>query len=264
MATHHGLFSPAMMILGQATVGSTFLLTSPRRRLLKSLFRFPVGEHNVGWRREIWPFQWRIAISWLCGYFTYQLFNPVLFAYQGPIVAGRMGMSLSIVSSIGAVAIAWMNTKASPFGNLIARGEIAALDKLFFRTLWQSTLLLAAGALAFILVLLIVVSRFPKFGLRVLPPWAVALLLLTTIMTHVVFSEALYLRAHKREPFLLLSVIGAILLATATLLLGRFWGANAVTVGYFMITAAFGLPWGTYVFLTKKREWHNESMGAKA
>jgi hypothetical protein len=264
MATHHGLFSPAMMILGQATVGSIFLLLSPRRRLLKNLLFFPVGEHNVDWRHEIWPFQWRIAISWLCGYFLFQLFNPVLFAYQGPIAAGRMGMSLSIASSIGAVAVAWMNTKASPFGNLIARGEIAALDKLFFRTLWQSTLLLTAGASAFILVLVAVGHRFPKFAMRLLPPWAVALLLLTTIMNHVLFSEALYLRAHKREPLLLQTIVGAVLLATSTLLLGRFWGANAVTVGYFAITAVFGLPTGTYIFLTRRREWHGESMGAKA
>lgn len=29
------------------------------------------------WWTELWPFQWRIAISWLSGYFMFQLFNPV-------------------------------------------------------------------------------------------------------------------------------------------------------------------------------------------
>ena len=263
MATHHGLFSPAMMILGQATVGLTFLLSSPRRHLLKGLLVYKVGEHFVGWRQEIWPFQWRIAISWLCGYFIFQLFNPVLFAYQGPVAAGRMGMSLSIASSIGAVAIAWMNTKASPFGTLIARGEIKRLDALFFRTLWQSTALLAVGATSFFLVLMVAGSSFPKLAMRVLPPWALALLLLTTIMNHVVFSEALYLRAHKREPFLIQAVMVAILLGCATLVLGRYWGANAVTVGYFMIGGVFGLVSGTYIFLSKRREWHNQSIGTR-
>ncbi|GAC1422680.1 MAG: hypothetical protein NVSMB62_18610 [Acidobacteriaceae bacterium] len=259
MALHHGLFSPAMLILGQAAVGAGFLLMGSRRSMLKQLLAHATGEHRIGWRREIWPFQWRIAISWLCGYFIFQLFNPVLFAFQGPISAGRMGMSLSIASSIGAVAIAWMNTKASPFGNLIARGEIKELDTLFFRTLWQSTVLLAAGASAFFVVLLIVESRLPRYASRVLPPWAFGLLLLTTIMNHVVFCEALYLRAHKREPFLGITIIAAILLAAATLVLGKVWGANAVTVGYFAITAIFGLPSGTYIFLTKRREWHSQT-----
>jgi hypothetical protein len=260
MVTHHGLFSPAMVILGQATVGLIFLFTAPRRTLLKNLFFHSVGDHEVGWRSEIWPFQWRIAISWLCGYFIFQLFNPVLFAYQGPVAAGRMGMSLSIASSLSAVAMAWMNTKASPFGNMIAKGEITALDRLFFRTLRQSTILLALATMTFFLCLLLADNMFPRFATRVLPPWSFALLLLTTIMNYVVFSEALYLRAHKREPFLLQSVIVAVLLGTSTMFLGRAWGANAVTVGYFIV-GVLGLLSGTYIFVTKKREWHVHESG---
>lgn len=259
MITHHGLFSPAMMILGQALMGLSFLLTSPQRKLLKGLLVFPVGQNGVGWRSEIWPFQWRIAISWLCGYFIFQLFNPVLFAFQGPVAAGRMGMSLSIAASIGSVAMAWMNTKASPFGSLVARGEIKALDTLFFRTLWQSTLLLIGGASAFFLALLAIDHSFPKFAMRVLTPWTFALLLLTTIMNHVVFSEALYLRAHKREPFLIQAIIVSILLGGTTFLLGKFSGVNAVTVGYFAIGGVFGLASGTYIFIAKRRDWHGSS-----
>lgn len=260
MATHHGLFSPAMVILGQASVGLGFLLMSNRRRLLRSLLTFPVGEHLVGWRTEIWPFQWRIAISWLCGYFIFQLFNPVLFAYQGPVAAGRMGMSLSIASSIGGVALAWMSTKASPFGNLVARGDFTQLDKLFFRTLWQSTALLIACGSTFLFVLTVFGRSFPKLAMRMLPPWAFALLLLTGIMNHIVFSEAFYLRAHKREPFLQQTVAVAITLCFSTFLLGKYSGANAVTVGYFLTALLIGFPWGTYVFISKRKEWHGAQL----
>jgi hypothetical protein len=93
----------------------------------------------------------------------------------------------------------------------------------------------------------------------VLPPWAFAFLLLATIMNHIVFSEALYLRAHKREPFLGQTIVAAILLSFSTFLLGKYWGANAVTVGYFAICALFGLPSATYIFITKRREWHDQS-----
>jgi hypothetical protein len=256
LATHHGLYSPAMLILGQGTVQLVFVSKANLRRMLTSLLYHPVGRNSVGWRDEIWPFQWRIAITWLSSYFISQLFNPILFIYQGPIAAGRMGMSLSIASSIGTVGLAWMSTKASPFGNMVARGEIPALDRLFFRTLWQSTFLLATVAVGFFLCLVIAEHSFPKIAMRVLPPWALALLLLTTVMNHVGFSEALYLRAHKREPFLLQALVVAIVITISTLLLGRFWGANAVTVGYFVIAGLFGLPWGTYIFVTKRREWY--------
>jgi hypothetical protein len=264
LATHHGLFSPAMVILGQVTVGLVYLFYSHVGRLLKNLLLYPAGENYVGWRSEIWPFQWRIAISSLSGYFIFCLFSPVLFAYQGPVAAGRMGMSLSIATALGGVAMAWMSTKASPFGNMIARGDIAALDKLFFRTLWQSTVLLITGAIAFFVALLIGGHWVPRFALRLLPPWAFALLLLTTIINHVVFCEGLYLRSHKREPFLATSVILAILVGCVTFPLAKFWGANAVVVGYFIVGGLICLGLGTYVFVTKRREWHGAFSEMKA
>lgn len=256
LATHHGLFSPAMVILGQVTVGFIYLLYAHVGRLLKNLLHCPVGNDRVRWRSEIWPFQWRIAISWLCGYFIFSLFNPVLFAYQGPVAAGRMGMSLAISTALGGIAMAWMSTKASPFGNLIARGDIGALDKLFFRTLWQSTVLLTIGATILFAALLVGRHWTPRLAIRLLHPWAFALLLLTTIINHVVFSEALYLRAHKREPFLWTSIVLAILVGCATFPLARYWGTNGVVVGYFILGGLLSLGLGTYVFVARRREWH--------
>jgi uncharacterized membrane protein len=264
MLSHHGLYSAAMVILGQVAVGLAYLLFSRHRRLLKNLLLYPVREHFVGWRREIWPFQWRIAISWICGYFIFQLFSPVLFAYQGPVAAGQMGMSLNIATAVGSVALAWMNTKASPFGAMVARGQFVELDRLFFRTLWQSTILLAIGAGIFFLALLIGEHDFPKLATRVLPPWAFSLLLLTTIINHVLYSEALYLRAHKQEPFLIQAIISAFVIGCSTFLLAKYCGVNAVVVGLFVQGVIVGLPSGTYIFVTKRRQWHNIHAGATA
>jgi hypothetical protein len=108
------------------------------------------------------------------------------------------------------------------------------------------------------MALLLVGRIYPNFAVRVLPPWAFALLLLTTIMNHVVASEALYLRSHKREPFLWQSVAVAVLLGSATLFLGKFSGAGAVTVGYFVVGGLISLASGTYIFTAKRREWHGE------
>jgi O-antigen/teichoic acid export membrane protein len=259
MIVHHGLYAPAMLILGQVTVSLGYLLFSDHRRLLAGLMRHRVGGHTVGWRTEIWPFQWKIALSWICGYFIYQIFSPVLFAFQGPVAAGRMGMSLNLATGIGSIAMAWMNTKASPFGQLVARREYQALDRLFFRTLWQSTLLLVFGALLFLFLLWLYGNHVPKFSTRLLPEWAIALLLLQTIMNHIVYSEALYLRCHKEEPFVGVSAASAVLVAGLTYVLGRYWGADAVVVGLVLQGLIFSLPSGTYLFLTRRRAWHRQS-----
>jgi hypothetical protein len=256
LATHHGLFSPAMVILGQVTVGLVFLFYSHVGRLLKNLLIYRVGENYVGWRSEIWQFQWRIALSTLSGYFIFNVFNPLLFAYQGPIAAGRMGLSLTVSGAVGVVAMAWMNTKASPFGNLVARNEIDTLDRLFFRTLWQSTILCAIGTVVLFVFFIAGSSSYPKLAARFLTPWAFGLLLLTVVINQVIFSEALYLRAHKQEPFLGPSVAGAFITFGTSWVLAKFWGANAVALGSFLTTALIGLPWGTYIFVTMRRQWH--------
>src|SRR6266567_4716494 len=78
LVSHHGLFAPATIICANA-IGAIVWL-SRKRSLLLSLLRFKPGPNRIGWMKEVWPFQWRIALSWLCGYFIFQLFNHVLFA----------------------------------------------------------------------------------------------------------------------------------------------------------------------------------------
>ena len=64
---------------------------------LKSLFDVPVNS-KIQYFKEIFPFQWRIALSWMSGYFIFQLFNPVLFAFSGAEAAGHMGMTLTVLT----------------------------------------------------------------------------------------------------------------------------------------------------------------------
>ncbi len=254
LVLHHGLFAPAAVIGGQALTGGFFLYS--QRKLLLPLLRHRTSEGLVSWRHEIWPFQWKIATSWLSGYFIFQLFNPVLFAYRGSAEAGKMGMSLSISAALSTVAIAWISTKASPFGNLIARGDFATLDRIFFRTLVQSSALLLCGAIVLLAALALAEIYLPHVSARVLPLPLFAILLLTVCLNHIVFSEAVYLRAHKQEPFLAVSILVGVLTAASTIFTGRHWGTSGVTIGYFFTSGVVGVALGTAIFMTKRREWH--------
>lgn len=254
LAMHHGLFAPAMIMLGNAGVASIWLYQ--RRGLLLPLMRYKPGEYQIHWMREVWPFQWRIAVSWLSGYFIFQLFSPVLFAYKGAVAAGQMGMSLSIAGALQSVSISWISTKSAPFGSLIARKEYSALDTLFFRALWQSMAVCAAGAFFICAVAVYLNWANLHFAQRILGPTSLGLLLLGAILNTIIFAEALYLRAHKQEKFLLNSILGAIFTACSTYYLGRQYGALGIVVGNLMIGLFFGLPFGTYVFLKYRRIWH--------
>ncbi len=255
LACHRGLFAPAMMILGTAATALVFLYQ--RRRFLLDLLRHDPGQHRIQWGVEVWPFQWKIAVSWLCGYFIFQVFTPALFAFRGPIAAGQMGMSLNIATALQGVAISWVNTKSAPFGRMIARKDYRLLDHTFFRALRQSLGVCFTGALLFLAGAAWLNHAHLPFAHRLLAPLPLALLLCTPIVTIAVFSEALYLRAHKQEKFLWNSAITASLTVASTLLLGRRYGATGMTAGYLAIMV-ISLGLGTLTFTKYRTLWHSE------
>ena len=260
---HRGLFAPGCMILGQAAMGAALVWT--KRDLLLPLLRHATAAFRIDWHAEVWPFQWRIAVSWLAGYLTAQLFNPILMSFRGPVEAGQMGMSLNVCGTLSSMAIAWMNTKASPFGRMIARKDYETLDRTFFRALWQST---AAAVLACSIVWLAFAYLHLRgvrvhgilLASRLLPPLPLALLFFGTVGNIVVFAEALYLRAHKQEKFMVNSIAGALYTAPLAYLLGRwhspYGGAWGIAAAYAVGTLLIGLGYGTYTFLRWRRIWH--------
>jgi hypothetical protein len=254
LATHFGLFAPSMIMGGTALTSIVWLFG--RRRFLLGLLTYRPGPNRIHWRVEVWPFQWRIAISWMCGYFIFQIFNPVLFAFKGPIAAGQMGMSLNVTAALQGVAVSWINTKSAPFGAMVARKEYAKLDHIFFRTLRQSIVVHMIGALAVWFSIIYINHAQIPLSQRLLSPVPFAFLLAATNINIAVFAEALYLRAHKREKFLLNSIFTALLAGSSTFFLGKLYGAQGMVIGYLAVTVCVSLGMGTRSFIKYRRIWH--------
>ena len=247
IASGHGLYAPAMVNFGVAGVGAALLIS--RRKLLLGLMRFAVGPHAVSWRAEVWPFQWKIAVSWLASYLTLQIFTPILFAFRGPLEAGRMGLSLSIVTYIPFLALCWITPKAAPFGRLVTLGRLGELDAMFFRALRQALALASTIAAVCLLVVVVVQSLLPKIGQRMEPAGIFVLLAAAAVSSFVVQGMAVYLRSFKREPYLAQSTGTAVLTTTLALLTARRWGAPAIAVDYFLVSGVIGLAWAVGIFL---------------
>ncbi len=231
------------------------------RRYLAFLGSFfkPATDEQMDWWREIWPMQWRIALSWLSGYFVFSLFTPVLFRYHGPIAAGQMGMTWTLVSALSGISSTWVLTKAPRFGLLIARKQYADLDRLFFRAAAASLALASAGAAAVWLVIYGLYALGHPLASRLLPPVPSALFLIATVLMQVSVPQSTYLRAHKREPFLGLSVVSGVMIGLSTWLLGRWYGATGMAAGYLAVVA-LGVPTGTFIWYRCRAEWHQDRM----
>lgn len=229
------------------------------RKLLLAIWRVPLTD-RVNYRKEIFPYQWKIALSWVSGYFIFQLFNPVLFATEGAVVAGQMGMTLQALNGIQSLSLSWITTKVPLFSGLIAQREYQQLDSIFNRTLKQSVSI--NGLLLLVMLLgIFVIRQFHivigsmDLGNRFLPYLPMILMMIPLFINQFVSSWATYLRCHKQEPFLVNSIVSGILCCLSTTLLGKYFGVLGITGGYCFIVFVLSF-WGYWIFVTKKREWH--------
>ncbi|MGH9740501.1 MAG: hypothetical protein ACRD4X_18230 [Candidatus Acidiferrales bacterium] len=249
LAAGHGLYAPAMVMLGYTGVAAVFIWT--RRRLLLGLLRYKAGDHAVSWRREVWSFQWQIAVSWLCAYFTMQVFTPLLFAFRGPVEAGQMGMSLSIVGYLFILALAWTSTKAAPFGQMVSGGRLSELREYFFRTFRQSSAVLVGMSVACEAGIIGLHYVVPRLAARMVAPWVFGVLILGTGGRFAVQTMAIYLRSFKREPFLVQSIVVATLTLLFALAVVRAWGSAGLAVVYLFCTGIVGVVLAVRTF----RSW---------
>ncbi len=125
-----------------------FVFRTSLWRLIYNLLQTKVTE-VISYMKEIFPYQWKIALSWVSGYFIFQLFNPVLFATEGPVVAGQMGMTLQVLNAIQAFAMSWQNTKIPLYSGLIEMNNYGELDRVFNKTLKQMLFVCAALLVTF-------------------------------------------------------------------------------------------------------------------
>jgi O-antigen/teichoic acid export membrane protein len=151
--------------------------------------------------------------------------------------------------------LAWMTTKAAPFGSLIAKKETPELDRLFFRSLRQSLSLFAGAATLVLIGVLAAPYVLPKISQRI-EDWPIfLLLLLTALSSHVVQSEAIYLRAHKCEPFLVQSLVIALCTGASVVVFAKVSGALGVSLAYFVVLGVAGVISATAIFKSKRSEW---------
>lgn len=241
---------------GISLLSLIFLVSlTPFPKLFKNIYKIKIVD-RIRYKEEIFPYQWKIALSWISGYFIFQLFNPVIFAFEGAAVAGQMGMTLAALNAILSLILSWTSTKIPMWSSFIANNDYSGLDRSFFSTLKQSSLISILLLGCFLLFLIGLHYLNVPVIHRFLPLGMIALLATTIISSNVVNSFATYLRCHKKEPFLVLSVIVGLFSALSIFITIRIWGVNGVVIGYTLVSIFISLPIGYYIFQVKRRAWH--------
>ena len=224
-------------------------------KFLYTLWRLPIFE-KINYWKEIFPLQWKIALSWASGYFIFQAFNPIVFAFYGPVVAGQVGMTLTILNAILSLVVSWTSTKIPLWSSLIAKKEYKELDNSVSNTVIKSSLvalLITLGALVFISGL-----QYFDFSLgdRFLPLSLCTIFFLSIPVNNIINIWATTLRCFKKEPYLFQSLfIGFCCIIEIYISAKRFY-IRTLIIGYFLIVTIISLPMAYYIFNKKKKEYY--------
>ena len=238
-------------------------LLAIRRPLLAGLWRSP-GDPGTTWYRGVRPFQSRIALS-LISLQSSMLMVPVATRCFGPGAGAQLGMSLAVTAALQMLGVAWVETRVPVFGNLIAKKNWPELDRVYRHVLWKSTTFLGV-LLTLLVVANVAMNRWPRPGVqqimaRFLAPLPSLLLVLITLVTHVFYVRAAYLRAHCKEPYLIVTILQAVALVGTMVVAGRFGTLETMLGGYLFWAVVLGQGLGWWIFHVKRREWHSPAAG---
>jgi O-antigen/teichoic acid export membrane protein len=166
-----------------------------------------------------------------------------------------MGMTMAVIQGTNSMANAWFKTKVPTFSILIAQKKFIELNVFYYKTLKQSLFALFGASVLLSMMFLFLYSQ--KLGIvhRFLPFAPVLLLMGTSFLQLLLDAMATYLRCHKKEPFLALSIAMGILTSITLYLVSKPYGVMGVTFSYFIILLMATI-WGYKIFNLKKNEWH--------
>ena len=231
-------------------------------RFFRSFFR-TTRSAVIVWGAEVWPLQWRLAIQGIATWGTLQLLTPVIWTYHGDAEAGRMGMTWAVLVALQAAASAWVDTRRPKFGQLVATRSSSELNRLFFRCSSFSMIVLAAGVVLFCGVLAVLPQIASPYARKLsdafVSPQSAAILSLGILVYQIPNCQTIYIRAHKREPFLIPSLIVSGCIATSVNVFGLYYGVLGAASGWTASICLVQLPLWTRIWSRAYREWHAET-----
>ena len=191
-------------------------------------------ESNLNWKKEILPLQSKIAISWICGYLQFQLFNPILFKFEGPIVAGKFGLALTIISGITSLSLAFIQPKVPLFSNLASLKKIDDLNKLFKYIFNKVNVVSITLLLGFFIIFIIFDLYFENLINRTINPYQFLILGLASYINIIVTSYAYYLRSYYKEPLMFVSIYNALAISISVIIFTPLYGLNGMLICYLL------------------------------
>ena len=246
-----GLYSLAIMN-GVVTMVAISWLFFLKKSFIVNILRSYSLTYSVDWKKEILPYQWRVALSYFSGYFSNQALIPLAFILIGPIESGQMGFSFALTWALLSISLSWVNTRAPELGLLFSSNKKIEAYRLFIPALRNSTIIVLLGSVIIIGLKLFLDYIESPLSLRLIDIWPLLMLLVTTVLNNIIFSISIYLRADKKDPTMPMMVVLSLLTLVLSYVLAEKFGVTGIISAYLTVTFFVGFIWSTSIFMKRR------------
>lgn len=212
-----------------------------------------VGEATASvWQEKIWPLQWRVGVLSVSHWFAFSLIVPLTFEFAGAIVGGQIGMTWTILLAFQTMAFAWVRYRFADFGRLIARREFIVLNTQFRTLTIISSAVLATLLVSFLTFVWLLETLDHQIARRLserLLDFSTTSILATSILFfHFVHCWKVYVRSHRQEPYLRLT-LGSNFLLGAVFFAGiKYYGLAGGALGILGTILFVHVPVNYWIF----------------
>jgi hypothetical protein len=243
-----GLWSLAVLAVTRGLASAAWLRLGDPLRFSTDTTRFKTDQ----WMKESWPFQWKIGLSWLSGFLIFRAFSPLIMYEKGPVLAGQFGLAIAMMNLLISITLAWPMSQTARYTSMLVGRRFRELDAEFPVILLRSTVLSAIGTTALILLLWFAREQGMVFAERLTAPAMTAVILSCAVVHHIVGCIAVFLRAEGREPMLIPSLVGGLLVLAIVWLTARYGTMMDVAVSNLLMVVA-GVPVTALIYRHRRR-----------
>lgn len=204
---------------------------------------------TINWREDIWPFQWKMAVTWIFG--SYLLYNSniiIVFYYLGPLKAGMFGLTFAVSELILTASHIWIEVITPKITYLVTEKKYDQARKLLTLRLIQTVVVTLILGIIFYLGLYIIKINYDFVYERFMPLYSIPLILIAGIIRHIIHAQTIFIRSHQKEDMMLSYVCAGVSSIIFTIALVPFLGLLGVCIAILMTRALVHLPTSTYTY----------------
>ncbi len=199
--------------------------------------------------------QRRMAIYSFTFFLATQLFVILVMTFHGEIEAGRIGMTMMVVSAIQIVSMAWLQTKYSVLAIHHGAGERSEASLLWRKSLLISTLILVILLFDLQILLFLIARYLPGKELGFVTPFELGIYSAGCIANHLIAAQTLFVMARRSNPLTVPATTGFLVTTLAVVIGAYLRGSLGLLVGYASAMCLFTLPIHSIAYLRVRNEF---------